>query len=101
MIYLLTETDGSQWSVNVPLRGGDLIGSVEDPANPGQWLTSELIQVYLDTFLFDGNSDGTAETDITFCERSGGAGFTMWMRNRKAVGELYLTPRSGRKYPPP
>jgi hypothetical protein len=55
------------------------------------------VQVYRDTFLFDSDGDGSVETDITFCERGGKPGFTMWMRNRRAVGERQLTPHSGRR----
>ena len=95
--YLITEEDGTEWSVNVSLRGGELFGVVEDPEVPGVVLTSELVQLYLDTFLFDGDGDGTPETDLTFCDRKGGPGFTMWMRNRNAVGERQLTPHRGRR----
>ncbi len=95
--YLLTETDGTRWMVNISLQGDALVGSVETPDAPGELLTTELQQLFLDTFLFDGNGDGTPETDLTFCERRGGPGFTMWMRNRNAVGERQLTPRTGRR----
>jgi hypothetical protein len=93
--YLLTEEDGTEWLVNVSLNGDTLVGSVQDPDAPGVALTSTLVQLYLDTFLFDGNGDGTPETDLTFCDRKGAPGFTMWMRNRNAVGERRLTPRRG------
>jgi len=95
--YLLTETDGSTWSVNISLQGDQLIGSVKDPETSDVVLSSELVQVFLDTFLFDGNGDGSADVDLTFCQRKGGPGFTMWMRNRNAVGERQLTPHSGRR----
>jgi CubicO group peptidase (beta-lactamase class C family) len=95
--YLLTEADGTEWLVNVSLKGDDLVGTVQAPDLPGGTLTTELVQLFLDTFLFDGNGDGTPETDLTFCERRGGPGFTMWMRNRNAVGERQLTPRTGRR----
>jgi CubicO group peptidase (beta-lactamase class C family) len=95
--YLLTEEDGTRWSVNVALRGEELVASVQDPEAPDATLTSTLVQLFLDTFLFDGNGDGTLDTDITFCDRRGEPGFTMWMRNRSAVGERQLTPRTGRR----
>ena len=95
--YLLTETDGTQWRVNISLQGDALVGSVESPGAPGEMLTAELQQLFLDTFLFDGDGDGTPETDLTFCDRKGGPGFTMWMRNRNAVGERQLTPHRGRR----
>jgi hypothetical protein len=95
--YLLTETDGTEWSVSISLQGDRLVGTVGDPETPGAGLTSELVQLFLDTFLFDGDGDGTPETDLTFCERKGKPGFTMWMRNRHAVGERQLTPRNARR----
>lgn len=95
--YLLTQTDGTEWSVSVSLQEDRLVGTVGDPGTPGAELTSELVQLFLDTFLFDGNGDGTPETDLTFCERDGKPGFTIWMRNRYAVGERQLTPRTARR----
>ena len=58
------------------------MASIEDPGAPGTPYTTELFQIYLDTFVFDGDGDGNADTDITFCERAGNPGFTMWIRNR-------------------
>ncbi len=98
--YLLTETDGTRWKVNISLQGDALVGSVESPDAPGESSTAELQQLFLDTFLFDGDGDGTPETDLTFCDRKGDPGFTMWMRNRNAVGERQLTPRSGARLIP-
>ena len=99
--YLVTETDGTSAPAQVYLDGSRLMASVEDPEAPGSLVTTELEQIYLDTFLFDSDGDGAADTDITFCEREGNPGFTMWIRNRRAVGERRLTPHIGRRYPPP
>ena len=70
------------------------MGSIVDPAQPDFTYTTELVQVFLDTFLFDSDGDGTANNDITFCSSRGEPGFVMWMRNRYAVGERQLTPRT-------
>ena len=69
--------------------------TVEDPGQEGIFATSELVQYYLDTFLFDSDGDTRVDSDATFCERRGEPGFTMWIRNRHAVGEKQLTPRRG------
>jgi len=95
--YVVTETDGTSAPATVFMDGTRLMASIEDPSAPGVTYTTELVQVYQDTFLFDSDGDGSVETDITFCEREGNPGFTMWMRNRQAVGERQLTPRSGRR----
>jgi hypothetical protein len=91
--YLMREADGAEAPATVYLEGDRLFGATEDPDHPGVVVTVELIQLYLDIFLFDSNGDGTPETDITFCGRSGRPGLTYWMRNRNAVGERRLTPR--------
>jgi CubicO group peptidase (beta-lactamase class C family) len=93
--YVITGTDGTSAPARVWVDGSSLMASIEDPAEPGVDYTAELYQVYQDTFVFDSDGDGSAETDITFCERKGSPGFTMWMRNRRAVGERLLTPHVG------
>ena len=95
--YVLTETDGTSAPAQVYLDGSRLMASAEDPAQPGVFVTTELEQLYLDTFVFDSDGDGSPETDVTFCERKGAPGFNMWTRNRHAVGVRQLTPRSGRR----
>jgi hypothetical protein len=99
--YVITETDGTRTPATVSLEGSHLLATIEDPAVPGTLLTTMLVQVYLDTFYFDGNGDGIADVDITFCARKGRPGFTMWMRNRHAVGERLLVPNNGRRLASP
>jgi CubicO group peptidase (beta-lactamase class C family) len=93
--YLFTQSDGLSSPGEVYLDGDRLMADIEDPDEPGTIYTTELFQLYLDTFLFDSDGDGTVETDLTFCERAGSPGFTMWARNRYAVGEKELRPRTG------
>ncbi len=92
--YLITDNEGATTQATVYLDGDRLMGSIIDPALPGFTYTTELEQVFLDTFLFDSDGDGAADTDITFCSQKGDPGFMMWMRNRLAVGERQLTPRT-------
>jgi hypothetical protein len=92
--YLMTETNGYQTDVRVYLEGDRLMAAVVDPAVPDLVYFTELVQAYLDTFFLDSNADGTPNMDFTFCSRRGEPGFMMWMRNRFAVGERQLTPRT-------
>jgi len=93
--YVMTETDGTRLDARIYLDGVHLMADATDPSQPGITYTTELEQVFLDTFLFDSDGDGAAETDVTFCSRTGDPGFVMWLRNRYAVGERKLIPRSG------
>jgi len=93
--YVMTETDGTRFDARVYLDGVHLMADAADPSQPGVTFTTELEQVFLDTFLFDSDGDGAAETDVTFCSRTGDPGFMMWLRNRHAVGERKLIPRRG------
>lgn len=77
-----------------PVGSAEVEGLAGHPSLPGFTYTTELEQVFLDTFLFDSDGDGAADTDITFCSQKGDPGFMMWMRNRLAVGERQLTPRT-------
>jgi CubicO group peptidase (beta-lactamase class C family) len=93
--YLTTEFDGTQYEGTVYLSDGQLFMRGDKPDSPGEEVTARLHQAYLDTFLFDGNGDGTPNVDVTFCEQRGNPGFTMWLRNRYAVSEKKLGPHSG------
>lgn len=93
--YVITQYDGRSTEGTVYLDGERLMISIADPEAPGVFVTSELEQYYLDTFLFDSDGDNQADSDATFCARSGEPGFMMWLRNRMAVGERRLPPRSG------
>ncbi len=93
--YVVTQYDGASAEAEVYLDGQRLIVTVEDPEQEGIFATSELQQYYLDTFLFDSDGDNRPDSDLTFCDRGGEPGFTMWIRNRHAVGEKQLTPRRG------
>ena len=92
--YRITDNEGATTQATVYLEGDRLMGSIIDPSLPGFTYTTEIEQVFLDTFLFDSDGDGAADTDITFCSQKGDPGFMMWMRNRLAVGERQLTPRT-------
>jgi hypothetical protein len=92
--YLMTETDGYQTDFRVYLEDDRLMAAIVDPTVPNVVYLAELVQTYLDTFLLDLNADGRPDADFTFCSRRGEPGFMMWMRNRFAVGERQLTPRT-------
>jgi CubicO group peptidase (beta-lactamase class C family) len=92
--YLLTEANGYQTNVRVYLSNDRLMALVTDPADADWSYRTELVQLYLDTFALDSDGNGSLDMDFTFCPRKGEPGFRMWMRNRAAVGERMLTPRS-------
>jgi CubicO group peptidase (beta-lactamase class C family) len=99
--YLITETEGEEYLATVSRRGGQLFAAAELPDLPGVAVEFELIQAFLDTFVFDGDGDGLADTDVTFCDTHGQPGIVMWTRNRGAVGERQLVPReAGRRLGP-
>jgi CubicO group peptidase (beta-lactamase class C family) len=98
--YLITDYQGESTSATVYLDGDQLMASIIDPEDPDTPVITPLVQVFLDTFLYDSNGDGVvnnndALNDLTFCSRPGKPGFVMWMRNRYAVGQRQFTPRSG------
>jgi len=92
--YRFTDNEGATTEATVYFEGDQLMGSLTDPAQPGLTFVTELEQVFLDTFLYDSNGDSFGATDITFCSTRGEPGFLMWARNRRAVGERKLTPRT-------
>jgi hypothetical protein len=69
------------------------MGSIADPTDPGNTVTERLFQVYLDTFVYDSDGDGTTDTDVTFCGTRGRPEIVKWIRNRNAVGERAWIPR--------
>jgi CubicO group peptidase (beta-lactamase class C family) len=91
--YIITDSVGVETQATISLEGDRLMGTFVDPAVPGSSTTSRLIQRYLDTFLYDANGDGYAETDVTFCSTHGRPGVVRWMRNRSRVGERKAFPR--------
>jgi hypothetical protein len=97
--YVITDFQGESTTATVYLDGDELMASIVDPENPETPVISPLVQVFLDTFLYDSNGDGVVDTndslnDLTFCSRRGNPGFVTWMRNRYAVGERQFLPRS-------
>jgi hypothetical protein len=98
--YTMTESDGSSYEAEVHLEGNSLFLSGEDPSAPGTIVTTELVQLALDTFAFDGNGDGSPNVDVTFIGGGSPARYN-WARNRYAVGELQLeVRRGGRRHAP-
>jgi CubicO group peptidase (beta-lactamase class C family) len=93
--YVITRYDGRSSEAEVYLEDERLMISIANPEAGGVFATSELEQSYLDTFLFDSDGDNRVDSYATFCDRSGDPGFMMWLRNRLAVGERHLSPRSG------
>jgi CubicO group peptidase (beta-lactamase class C family) len=97
--YFITDNQGESTTATVSLDGDELMAFIIDPENPEIPVISPLVQVFLDTFLYDSNGDGVVDNDdtlndLTFCSRRGKPGFVTWMRNRYAVGERQLAPRS-------
>jgi CubicO group peptidase (beta-lactamase class C family) len=91
--YIVTDSEGTSTEATVSLDGNRLMGSIADPAEPGHTMTVRLYQLYLDTFVYDSDDDGWADTDITFCGARGRTEIVKWVRNRRAVGERVWTPR--------
>jgi len=92
--YRFTDNEGATTQAAIYFEGDQLMGSITDPAQPDITFVTELEQVFLDTFLYDSNGDSFGDTDITFCSSRGEPGFVMWIRNRYAVGERKMTPRT-------
>ncbi len=92
--YLMTDSQGTITEAAVSLSGLQLSLSVVDPGDPDNPVIYPMYQVFRDTFVIDTDGDGATETDLTMCSRRGNPGFVMWLRNRRAVGERHLTPRT-------
>jgi len=89
--YVITDFEGTETEATVYLEGDRLMVSIVDPEETGSW---QLYQVFLDTFVYDSDGDGSTETDLTFCSTRGKPGIVRWMRNRRAVGERKNKPRA-------
>ena len=87
--------EGATTEAEIYLSDDRLMGWFTNPAVPGSGFSSRLDQEYLDTFKYDSNRDGVNETEVTFCSTRGNPGPVKWMRNRYAVGERQLNPRTG------
>jgi CubicO group peptidase (beta-lactamase class C family) len=95
--FKVTDNEGVVTRATVQLEGDELSVSVVDPEPPHDIVTSRLEQLFLDTFLFDSDGDGAGDNDLTFCSTRGNPGIVMWLRNRLAVGERQLRPRTARR----
>jgi CubicO group peptidase (beta-lactamase class C family) len=91
--YVVTDFAGSSTNATVYLDGNRLMTSIVDPENPENIVTERLYQLYLDTFVYDSDGDGTTDTDVTFCGNRGQPEVVKWIRNRHAVGERAWIPR--------
>jgi CubicO group peptidase (beta-lactamase class C family) len=91
--YVITDSEGESMDATVYLDGNRLMTSIVDPEDPGNIITGQLYQAFLDTFVIDSDGDGTTETDLTFCGTRGRPEVVKWIRNRLAVGERARIPR--------
>ena len=95
--YVITDREGVTTEATVYLDGDRLMVSIVGPEDPGNPVTSQREQAFLDTFVYDSDGNGTTEYDITFCRTRGNPGILKWMRNRYAVGERQNKPRTPRR----
>jgi len=92
--YVMTDFEGMTTDATIHLEGNRLMVTIVDPAVPGSSTTWRLYQAFLDTFVYDSDGDRTTETDFTFCSTRGKPGILKWIRNRQAVGERQVPPRT-------
>ena len=93
--YDVTTSESELIDADVTLEGEHLMAVLTEVLDPSNTLTVELEQLYLDTFAFDADGNGTYDDQLTFCTRTGNPGWVMWLRNRYAVGERSQEPRAG------
>jgi len=93
--YDVTTSERELIDADVTLEGEHLMAVLTEVLDPSSTLTVELEQLYLDTFAFDADGNGTYDDQLTFCTRAGNPGWVMWLRNRYAVGERSQEPRAG------
>lgn len=91
--YAMLDSLGDPLDAAVAWKNGTLTVTFTDPENPRFFYATRLEQVYHDTFLIDGNGDGSLDLDLTFVRTAPGLAPTRWLRNRSLVGELRSAPQ--------
>jgi len=84
--YGAVQVDGTRFDTSVELRGEDLWITFTKPGDPSFRYTTRLEPYAYDTFLMDGNGDGTVDLDLTFVAPPSAPHHTFWFRNRNLVG---------------
>lgn len=91
--YPMLDSIGDSLDAAVTWKNATLNITFTDPDNPRFYYSTRMVQAYHDTFLIDGNADGTLDLDFTFIRSVPGLAPTRWLRNRSLVGERLLPPR--------
>jgi len=91
--YSMQDSLGDRLDATVAWKNGTLVMAFTDPDSPRFYYSTRMVQAYHDTFLIDGNADGSLDTDFTFVRSTPGLAPTRWLRNRSLVGERLAAPR--------
>ncbi|MFH1177581.1 MAG: serine hydrolase domain-containing protein [Acidobacteriota bacterium] len=91
--YLFTDSFGTTFRARVELAQRQLFVNFSELPPPQTTYRTPLVQLYLDTFLLDGNADGELDMDVTFIRSGAASAPPRWLRNRNAVGERLGTTR--------
>ncbi len=92
--YDVMTSEGDAVDAEVFFADDNFMITVTETANPTNTLTVELQQLYLDTFAFDADGNGSLDQALTFCSRPGRPPQVLWIRDRNAVGTRRLPPRA-------
>ncbi len=84
--YLFMDNSGNFFEGDVEMLEEGFVITFPLPDDPTSFYRTDLEQLYLDTFIFDGDGDGRLDFDLTFIEKNDGWSRTMWLRNRSFVG---------------
>ena len=95
--YDVTTSEAEAIDAEVFFDDGNFMITVTESANPFNTLTAELEQLYLDTFAFDADGNGSLDQALTFCSGPGKPAPVHWLRDRHAVGTRRPTPRRARR----
>lgn len=91
--YAMLDSLGDPLDATVAWNSGQLNIAFTDPDNPRFLYSTRMVQAFHDTFLIDGNADGTLDLDLTFVRSAPGMAPIRWLRNRSLVGERLVAPR--------
>jgi len=91
--YDVTTSEAEAIDAEVFFDHGSFMITVTESANPSNTLTAELEQLYLDTFAFDADGNGSLDQALTFCSAPGAPAQVHWLRDRYAVGTRRFPPR--------
>ena len=84
--FVVDDSNGDTFNARVWRDGAQLWIEFSGLTPPQTTYTTEMQQAFLNTFLIDGNDDGSLDLDLTFIPVRGVVARPIWLRNRNAVG---------------